>query len=243
MRKALPLILLLGSQLVSAVPASGNDRVVKLQELRASFPGQLAASWNPHTGAPRHISGTGILLPSPPTGEESAAGPCNGGPEVPSSSGSIAIPPEGEVRAEVDESSSITIKLSGYRVYPAQPYFPAPDTGFVYDEQVYSTDTFFPEEIIWFGNIGTVRGLRIMGVEVNPVYFNPARGELLVHTSGRIIVEHDGATGSTADFNPGPFENSLRRAVFNYEWISYLGYTLESAAVSVESWGSIKSLF
>jgi hypothetical protein len=121
-----------------------------------------------------------------------------GRPQIPVIRETIAVPEGGAIRATVLEANYST--YDGYRVYPVQP--PEFDCGpgavggegedgaveFLIDGEFYSIDAFYPLEMVVLGAPGVWRDLAVVNIQINPVFTNPATGELLVYDHIRIRV-------------------------------------------------------
>lgn len=140
-----------------------------------------------------------------------------GKPQLPMIKEIIAVPRGASVRAEVLDASYST--YSGYRVFPYQPpEVDGEDQAFVIDEEFYSQDIFYPEEILEVGGSGTWRDLEVVEVQVNPVLFNPARGELRVYDRVRVRIDYGGGTLAEETAEP-KFARMYEDVILNYESI------------------------
>ncbi len=77
------------------------------------------------------------------------------------------------------------------RIIPAQQSvekIPEPIDDFVVDEKYYSTDTFMPETIAKIVETGEIRSRRFALVEVSPIQYKPATGELKIINSCEIAI-------------------------------------------------------
>jgi len=103
------------------------------------------------------------------------------------------------VTAYVQDSTSLN--LSDYFVYPVQepgedqlertyPPFPTPE--FTMDETFYNTSQFYPDPLIEYGPIGTLRELKILPVLVAAFQHNPVTGELIVYSSITVRIDYQG---------------------------------------------------
>jgi len=139
-----------------------------------------------------------------------------GRPELPVVRAMVAVPAGGAVRATVLEASSST--YPGFRVHPFQP--PEVDglsgyRGLLIDEEFYSRDGFYPEELVEVGPPGIWRDLVVVELQANPVAFNPATGELRVYD--RILVRLDYEGGVLAKETAEPkFARIYREVISNY---------------------------
>mgnify|MGYP006289242843 FL=1 len=114
-----------------------------------------------------------------------------GTPYLPFRSVLVPVPAGPEVGAPaLTEEAPVTL-LTGVEVQPAQP--PRPDCGvhpvgeLRFDDTVYGTDAWLPSEPVRLVEEIVVRGQRFLSLEVSPVRYNPARGE--VAASPRMVVE------------------------------------------------------
>lgn len=150
-----------------------------------------------------------------------------GKPQIPVIRETLAVPEGAIVRARVLESNYSTYE--GYRVYPVQP--PEFDcdpgegggegedgaVGFLIDEAFYSLDAFYPEEIVELGPSGVWRDLAVADIQINPVFYNPGTGDLLVYDRIRIRVEYgDDVAFALRTIEP-KFSDIYSRAILNYD--------------------------
>ncbi|MCK4266988.1 MAG: hypothetical protein KAX31_06880, partial [Thermoplasmata archaeon] len=106
-----------------------------------------------------------------------------GKPQLPYASAHVAVP-NGLVTATVtnDEYYETSVGL----VYPAQS--PDPDLyveeepKFAFDQITYTTNAFYPNDVILLVEQGEVRGIPFSVVGFNPVQYNPVTGIARVHT-------------------------------------------------------------
>jgi len=148
-----------------------------------------------------------------------------GTPQLPVIRETLAMPEGAIVRARVLNSSFSTHE--GYRVYPVQP--PEVDGGadwkadgegeaeFLIDEEFYSQDVFYPQEVVEVGEPGVWRDLTVVNLQVNPVIFNPATGELRVYDQMTIRVEYVGGLDLGQKTIEPKFSEMYRRVILNYE--------------------------
>ena len=113
-----------------------------------------------------------------------------GKPQMPVIRETIGIPDGASVQATIIDASYASYK--GYNVYPFQPpeFDLKNNSEFVIDEEFYSQDVFYPEELVEVGVPGIWRDLSVVGLEVNPVMFNPATGELRVYDHIKLELEY-----------------------------------------------------
>ena len=95
------------------------------------------------------------------------------------------------------------------------------------DERVYSANALYPETIARVASAGFIRDQRYIAVELNPVQYNPASGEVLVHKRFTVQIAFSYEQGremgtslareSGASVLGGSFEPVLSASLFNYE--------------------------
>jgi hypothetical protein len=141
-----------------------------------------------------------------------------GKPQMPVIRETISIPDGASVQATIIDASYSTYK--GYNVYPVQP--PEVDlknnSEFVIDEEFYSQDAFYPEELVGVGTPGIWRDLSVVGLQVNPVMFNPATGELRVYDRIKIKLEYYDALPVTKTIEP-KFARMYESVILNYDFL------------------------
>jgi len=111
-----------------------------------------------------------------------------GRPQLPVMRTLLIVPSE-EVKLRVKDSKQQS--FPGFNIYPAQP--PTTDCsetpGFVIDNEFYQTEQFHPTKLAEIASTGTLRDYRIVQLQLNPVQFNPATGELEVYRHLTIELE------------------------------------------------------
>ncbi|HII05908.1 MAG TPA: hypothetical protein HA349_00905 [Methanotrichaceae archaeon] len=140
-----------------------------------------------------------------------------GKPQIPVIRETVAIPDGASVRATVLDSSYSTHE--GYRVYPVQPpEIDGDESGeFVIDEDFYSQDIFYPQKIVEVTAPAVWRDLTVVNLQVNPVMFNPATGQLRVYDHIKIKVEYgDGVAFAQKTIEP-KFSEIYSKVILNYE--------------------------
>jgi len=146
-----------------------------------------------------------------------------GKPQLPVIGETLAIPDGSAVHVTVLNSSYSTYE--GYRVYPVQPpEVDDDDAGedgkeaeFLIDEEFYSQDGFYPQEIVEVGEPGIWRDLTVADLKVNPVIFNPATGELRVYDHITIRVEYVGDVAFSQKTIEPKFSEMYSKVILNYD--------------------------
>jgi len=157
-----------------------------------------------------------------------------GAPAVPSRSVLLGIPLGAVYHLRVSTESTETVAVQ-HRLLPAPSpvldletgsaldlKIPAPGTAaweYAEDENVYSANALYPENIATIAGSGFIRDQRYISVQLNPVQYNPVSEEAVLHK--RFVVEIDFAYeqgrelgGSLSD---GAFEPALMASLLNYE--------------------------
>lgn len=107
---------------------------------------------------------------------------------------------------------------------------------FLIDGEFYSIDAFYPGEMVELGAPGIWRDLAVASIQINPVFTNPATGELLVYDHIRIRVEYGDDVAFTQRTIEPKFAEIYRRAILNYETLDVVvgtpkpGVRVEAAA-------------
>ncbi len=139
-----------------------------------------------------------------------------GKPQLPAIRELVAIPDGATVTASVVDSSFTTTR--DYHVFPVQePEVDGqPTPGFTIDSEFYSIDAFYPRDLLEVDEPGIWRDITVAGVQINPVQFNPATGELRVYDRVRIRLDYAG--GSVAPKKVAPaFARMYQSAILNYD--------------------------
>ena len=142
-----------------------------------------------------------------------------GKPQIPVIRETVGIPDGASVQVTILDATYST--YTGYNVYPVQP--PKFDSGegsdeFVIDEDFYSQDAFYPEELVEVGDPAIWRDLSVVGLQVNPVMFNPATGELRVYDHIKVKLEYSDGVSVTKTIEP-KFARMYRSVVLNYDFL------------------------
>ncbi len=142
-----------------------------------------------------------------------------GRPQLPVIKETIAVPQGASIRAAVLDASYSAYR--GYNVYPFQTpevdwEVSDEDRAFVIDEEFYSQNLFRPEQLVEVGESGTWRDLEVVDLQVNPVTFNPASGEIRVYDHIRVRLDYEGGTLSKNAVEP-KFARMYQDVILNYD--------------------------
>ncbi|MDD2563658.1 MAG: C25 family cysteine peptidase [Salinivirgaceae bacterium] len=130
-----------------------------------------------------------------------------GNPDLPVLNRLIEIPLDAEVEVKVIGYSEVVVKLSDYDINkviaPSQESVSKsadPDKiPYVKNELVYEQDAWFSNPIARIHESGTMRGVRIGRLEINPLAYNPVTGELKIYNDLKIEVSFKNANISKTD--------------------------------------------
>lgn len=129
-----------------------------------------------------------------------------GKPALPVHVDNVLLP--GNAKVQVEIISADTIELNDYYIKPAMT--PAIDTEgadepeFVIDNQLYSTDEFYPKSPVYVNSETMLRGNKIVSIAVAPIQFNPVTSTLNVFKNVKYKVTYQ--SGKT--FEELKYENN-----------------------------------
>jgi len=153
-----------------------------------------------------------------------------GEPNLPVLRKMVQIPYGAEVDVEVisSEFEEKSLEELGIfnRVIPIQPSIPKiegawENARFVIDEEVYQTDSFYPDELTKIGEVGAIRGHRFLMVEIFPVSYNPVSGKLKLYSHVRVRMNLNGSNRAKTEdmlyrYASPPFEEMCQDLFINY---------------------------
>ncbi len=164
-------------------------------------------------------AGRFIELTVPECGVDGAVG----NPALPFKGYFVEVPTGVVPKLEILEDSSELSQISA-KVRPRQP--PAIDSvdtppPFTINDAAYAADAWWPPQAAELDADGLMRGHHLVFVKVNPLQYNPARGELRAHRSMRLRIVFGPATDVTSirgasDIATPEFESMVERLVVNY---------------------------
>jgi hypothetical protein len=145
-----------------------------------------------------------------------------GAPMLPKIVELVAIPARSDLRVSVRDLDMLT--LHNYRLYPFQT--PTTDdqaeASFVMDQAAYSVNAYYPQAVANVSDPQIWRDVRLTGLELTPVRYNPVSRELVVARSFEVRIEYSGVNMHHAlDHDPvsvNPiYDNMYRSAIINYD--------------------------
>lgn len=134
----------------------------------------------------------------------------NGNPQLPMIGKYISIPNGAEVNVEVIDSE--VVEYDGYNIIPAQPdnvdsYEHDLPQEWVENEELYSTDAFYPQAAYKLEGPYTVRNKDMVLIRIYPIQFNPATETLRVYSNIKLRLTYtlnpaeDSVRASSATFD------------------------------------------
>ena len=153
-----------------------------------------------------------------------------GTPELPATHELLAVPFGATPRVNVLSYSSVDYKLSEYGIHTLVPHQPSirkdqkpEDVEFVYHAEAYQTRGLATEPTATIEVQGTLRGIRVGSLLVNPVSYNPASNTLRVFNDIEVEVSFDGADFAETERmlvnTYSPYFDIVYKQMFNYRQI------------------------
>ena len=153
-----------------------------------------------------------------------------GSPELPASHQLLAVPFGATPRVSVINYTTTDYRLSDYGIGTILPHQPSvrkdqnPDeVEFVYNAQAYQTRSLATAPEATIEVQGTMRGIRIGSLVINPVSYNPAANTLRVFNNIEVEVSFDGADRAETErmllSTYSPYFDIVYKQMFNYRQI------------------------
>ena len=153
-----------------------------------------------------------------------------GSPELPASHQLLAVPFGATPRVSVINYTTTDYRLSDYGIGTILPHQPSvrkdqnPDeVEFVYNAQAYQTRSLATAPEATIEVQGTMRGIRIGSLVINPVSYNPASNTLRVFNNIEVEVSFDGADRAETErmllSTYSPYFDIVYKQMFNYRQI------------------------
>jgi len=147
--------------------------------------------------------------------------------------GAPALPAHNEIIAMPENSTGKVIILNaeyieheGFNIHPAlkpaRDTEGAPEPEFEKDEKIYTSDEFFPQNIVEVTDVLMSRETPLAVTQVRPVQFNPVTGKIRVYTKIEYRLEFVGGNKSFSNISENNsliYTNLLKRNVINSESI------------------------
>ena len=122
-----------------------------------------------------------------------AGGGITGEPELPVITRQFGIPPGKEAHIELLETDFLIVENEYISPVPEIESFGSDDNRqikykYIFDKEVYSTDSFIPAAIEKISNTGFIRKQNIGTLAVHPVQYNPLKKELKVYKHIKLLI-------------------------------------------------------
>ncbi|MCR5657928.1 MAG: T9SS type A sorting domain-containing protein [Bacteroidales bacterium] len=151
-----------------------------------------------------------------------------GEPSLPAAHQLIAIPYGAQnVTAEIVSYTATEYKLSDFNINRLMPQQPSVrkdqkpnDIKFAYNEKAYTSKDYSARNLVYFEVLGTMRGIQVGSLTVNPVAYNPAKGSIMVYNDIEVKVSYNDYD-KTASYNEfartfSPYFATVYRQLFNW---------------------------
>jgi len=151
-----------------------------------------------------------------------------GDPSLPAAHQLISVPYGAKIASlEVKSYSTTTYSLADYNIKTVMPLQPSvrknqkpEDIEFVYNEKAYAAKSFNERPIATMEIKGTMRGIQVGSLTINPVQYNPSTNSIRVFNNIEIEVRYDDYDKSAA-YNEfartfSPYFASVYKAMFNW---------------------------
>ena len=151
-----------------------------------------------------------------------------GEPSLPAAHQLIAVPYGAiNVTAEVVSYTTTEYKLSDFNINRLMPQQPSvrkdqkhEDIKFAYNEKAYASKDYSARNLVDFEILGTMRGIQVGSLTVNPVAYNPAKGSIVVYNDIELKVSYNDYD-KTAAYNEfartfSPYFVPIYRQMFNW---------------------------
>ncbi|MBR4561381.1 MAG: T9SS type A sorting domain-containing protein [Bacteroidales bacterium] len=151
-----------------------------------------------------------------------------GTPQLPAVNQLIAVPFGAKIASvEVKSYSTSTYRLADYGIKTVMPNQPSvsksakpEDIKFVYNEKAYAAKSFSQRPIATVKMQGTMRGIQIGALTVNPVAYNPTENTIMVYNDIEVEVRYDNYDKIAADNEFvrtfSPYFASIYKQMFNW---------------------------
>ncbi|MFC1733877.1 C25 family cysteine peptidase, partial [candidate division KSB1 bacterium] len=147
-----------------------------------------------------------------------------GKPAMPMHNDLIAVP--SNAIASISVVDADYIEYDDYYIHPAlEPALDeegAPEPTFIIDKVTYSTNAYYPENIVEITETPQIRGINIVNTQICPVQFNPVTHKIRVYSRIKFRVEFSGLAQSFNDIalmNSFHFTSMLKNVVLNAQSI------------------------
>ena len=151
-----------------------------------------------------------------------------GEPSLPAAHQLIAVPYGAQnVSVKVISYTTTEYKLSDFNINRLMPQQPSvrkdqkpEDIKFAYNEKAYASKDYSTRNLVDFEILGTMRGIQVGSLTVNPVAYNPAKGSIVVYNDIEVKVSYNDYD-KTASYNEfartfSPYFAPIYRQMFNW---------------------------
>ena len=141
-----------------------------------------------------------------------------GVPSLPKVSRLIAVPARARVSLSYEYSDLMVmenVQLLPTMELPVRDI--DPDVELSFDQEIYTSNSLFPGELVEIGRPAIMKDLRVVRVTVNPARYNPVEGTLTLYKHVEITLHYEsGGTVNTLSAEPAKFARSYERLYESY---------------------------
>ena len=151
-----------------------------------------------------------------------------GTPELPAANQLVALPYGAQnVTVEVKNYTTTTYRLADFGIKTVMPHQPSvsksakpEDIKFVYDEKAYTAKSFSQRPIATLEVRGTMRGIQVGALTINPIAYNPSENTIEVYNDIEVAVRYNEYDKSAAEGEFlrtfSPYFASIYNQMFNW---------------------------
>lgn len=154
-----------------------------------------------------------------------------GAPNLPAESKNIAVPQGASAVYSIKrlrEEHFYNIDIAPAPVIPIE----SDDSPLIYEEneEIYSSDIFYPSSPVQISNNFKIRGLDVVTVSISPFQYNPVSKELVVYRDLEIEVSFNGGNGHFGEdrLRNRHWDRILKKAVINSDQLQKVDYSFIS---------------
>ncbi|HEC76838.1 MAG TPA: hypothetical protein ENI33_06240 [Thermoplasmatales archaeon] len=152
-----------------------------------------------------------------------------GKPQLPAKRFMLVIPPNAEVR-EINVIEDNIVSSDGYKIYPFQEPCLEGEIyeKFTINETFYSSNIFYPEEIVELSQPFLFHGIKAVYVSIYPLQFNPLLNKINFHRYIKFEIQFENEKTNLKSISP-IWENIIDANVFNNGYKKWYSFERENA--------------
>ena len=140
-----------------------------------------------------------------------------GNPELPVIRKFVAVPRGAEVSVSTKVLEETV--LEDTLIWPSQPQYKRgdPKPSFTLNQAVYQSNDLYPAELARIVTDGVMRDFRVVMVEIAPVQYNPAAGQLRIATRVEVTIRTEGGINFVSSEVFPSFQRVYQKNILNFE--------------------------